>query len=135
MLGVNKSSNCDDFVFPMKAPSQISITKHSDMAVPQTIYEALPLNTNRREIRLSQFHEYVYHSVRVSMIKASLDDPDLSYHALSYCWGEPVFDQAITCNAEDVKITAGLFAVLRRLQHFLDCKLDASTRLLVRHYG
>jgi hypothetical protein len=94
------------------------------MAVPQTIYEGLPLDAGRREIRLLQFHKYVNHSITVSMSKASLDNPDLSYHALSYCWGEPIFDQVITCNGEEVKVTAGLFAALRRLQHFHGLKFE-----------
>jgi hypothetical protein len=65
------------------------------MAVPQSIYEALLLNASRRETRLLQFEEYVKHGITISMIIASLDDPDLHYCALSYCWGTPVFDHFI----------------------------------------
>lgn len=116
----NSNTACllyDDFIFSMKAPSTISVTKHPDMAVPQSIYGALPLNESRREIKLLQFEEYVNHMVTVSMITASLDDPDLNYCALSYCWGTPFFDYLIVCNGRNVGVTPGLFAALRRMQH------------------
>lgn len=45
----------------------------------------------------------------------SLED-NPNYHALSYTWGEPVFDATITCNGHDLQITSNLWNALLRMR-------------------
>jgi hypothetical protein len=39
-----------------------------------------------------------------------------NYEALSYCWGQPIFDRSILCNSVDYPITQGLYQALQRLR-------------------
>ena len=39
------------------------------------------------------------------------------YEALSYCWGDPTFNQQIQCNHKPLAITTNLYAALTQLRH------------------
>lgn len=39
-----------------------------------------------------------------------------SFEALSYCWGEPIFDRSLTCNAVPFPITQSLYFALQRVR-------------------
>ena len=39
------------------------------------------------------------------------------YEALSYCWGDPTFNQQIHCNDKPLAITTNLYAALTQLRH------------------
>jgi hypothetical protein len=41
----------------------------------------------------------------------------LEYEAISYCWGEPIFDHAMQCEDQIVPITQNLAAALRQLRY------------------
>jgi hypothetical protein len=41
---------------------------------------------------------------------------EISYEALSYCWGEPLFTHELTCNGVQYPITSNLCDALRRLR-------------------
>jgi len=50
---------------------------------------------------------------------ANLDQtPDYPYAALSYYWGEPVFDRTITCDDFKMAVSQNLDMALRRARHF-----------------
>ncbi|KAK5124823.1 hypothetical protein LTR85_001536 [Meristemomyces frigidus] len=53
--------------------------------------------------------------IRCTLTKVSLDDP-LDYSCLSYVWGTLDDMQTITLNGDELKVTANLFAVLKRLR-------------------
>lgn len=40
----------------------------------------------------------------------------VEYHALSYWWGEPVFDKNITCNGVELSITSDIHAAIQRIR-------------------
>jgi hypothetical protein len=90
------------------------------MAVPQSVYKDLPLDESRREIRVLKFLEPQDSIISVSMLAISLDDPNIGYDALSYCWGEAIFDHDIICNEQLIKVTKGLFSALQRVQDLPD---------------
>ena len=78
-------------------------------------YSALPPIANT--IRLLQIHsaEALTHPISCELIDVSLNDHP-EFAALSYTWGQPIFDHFITCNHQRLGVTAHLYLALRRLR-------------------
>jgi hypothetical protein len=81
------------------------------------MYEKLPLDSSKREIRLLRVLPGVFNeTVQCELLKASLENPP-KYRALSYVWGNPTLKkQAISVDGQEVWVTANLKHALRRLR-------------------
>ena len=80
-------------------------------------YTKRQTSNSKNEIRLVRL--YVAANVNAPLVcdlrVVSLDEkPD--YSALSYCWGDPVFDQELICEGKTFLITAQLSAALRQIR-------------------
>ena len=79
---------------------------------PNVLYPALE---NDQEIRLITIIPGNNVPIRTTLSKASLNDANESmprYTALSYVWGSPTPRKCITCNDEEITVTANLEAAL-----------------------
>lgn len=89
------------------------ITTHHD---PDVLYPALE---NDQEIRLITIIPEKNVPIRITLSKASLDETNETiprYTALSYVWGSPTPRKSITCNDEEVTVTANLEGALVQLR-------------------
>lgn len=79
-----------------------------------------PLDPTKHEIHLLRVHlaasDHFYHIIKCDLFHASLDDPDLEYDALSYCWGNRKPPQKIITNDTEVLIRPSLDWALRHLR-------------------
>ena len=83
---------------------------------PHQLYPALK---NHQEIRLITIIPENNVPIRTTLSKASLDDTNEmipTYTALSYVWGSPTPRKSITCNGEEITVTASLEAALVQLR-------------------
>jgi hypothetical protein len=72
---------------------------------------------NNREIRLLEIiHGDETSQVACTLHNAFLDDPTISYEALSYTWGNPFRRSIITLNGKKCHVTHNLHRALRRLR-------------------
>jgi hypothetical protein len=73
-----------------------------------------PLSYSNREIRLVTIHLSSEKSapIECTTITVSLDQAP-SYHALSYCWGDPSITVPIRLNGAEVQVTENLGVALR----------------------
>lgn len=83
---------------------------------PDLLYPEL---VNDQDIRLITIIPESNVPIRTTLSKASLNDTNestLQYTALSYVWGPPTPRKSITCNGEEVTVTANLEAALVQLR-------------------
>lgn len=81
-----------------------------------TIFSYQPL-TSTTMIRLLKLHQQSDdEEIRSSLEFADLDDQDLDYEALSYCWGPPVLCRRLRVGEAYLGITQNLHDALERLQ-------------------
>lgn len=95
----------------------MSLTQHViSMANPVTLFHYDPIvgdNTIRiLEIRPGSGIDLVF--CRLRTVRLS-EKP--RYQALSYCWGDPTFNQLIQCNEKPFAITTNLHVALKQLRH------------------
>lgn len=90
-----------------------------------TAYQYEPLQ-NVRCIRLLEIQK-PESSVEPMECKLTevLEEPAPRYAALSYTWGEPIFDHEIRCNGSILKVTANLESALRNIPNAFPVWVDA----------
>ncbi|KAK4493624.1 hypothetical protein PRZ48_014342 [Zasmidium cellare] len=85
-----------------------------------------PLDATKQQIRLLRVHPGSPYdnddTVQCDMFVADLQDPELEYDALSYCWGDPNPQQTILVHNREVEIGPSLESALRHLR-YPDCEL------------
>jgi len=81
------------------------------------VYQYLPLDASRREVRLVHLYPFVKFSdpIQCKIVAVSLDDSP-EYDAMSYCWGEQSNPVSIKIDDSHLPITANLYEGLRRLR-------------------
>ncbi len=85
--------------------------------VPAEDFQYAPIDSASGEIRVLRLHKAAFRSdvVVVDLVTINIQDENHPrFGALSYHWGEPVFDQAIVCNGKKLLINASLQASLKR---------------------
>ena len=105
-----------DVFFSLENLASYTLDRRMLHHYPDLLYPALD---NDHEIRLITFIPENNVPIRTTLSKASLNDTNestLQYIALSYVWGPPTPRKSITCNGEEVTVTANLEAALIQLR-------------------
>ena len=78
-------------------------------------YDFRPLS-GRRTFRVLRIHGSIYpeETVVCDMLEMSLDDAQLCYEAISYCWGGQRPTELIMCEGERILVTKNAEMALRR---------------------
>ncbi|KAJ3454065.1 hypothetical protein MRS44_018697 [Fusarium solani] len=95
----------------------LPLVQENPTPIPLEDFRYTPIDSASGEIRVLRLHEAVFRSdlVVVDLVTINIHDANrLSFGALSYHWGDPVFDQAIVCDSKKLLINASLFASLKR---------------------
>jgi hypothetical protein len=79
-------------------------------------YRALSSKRAVRMIQLEELNSENIPTVRCSLIEVNLDEPGLTYQALSYAWGEETPSSHILTNGKRLAVTANLEDALRHLR-------------------
>ncbi len=85
--------------------------------VPAEDFQYTPIDSASGEIRVLRLHKAVFRFdvVVVDLVTININDENHpSFGALSYHWGDPVFDQTIVCDGKKLLINASLHASLKR---------------------
>lgn len=70
-----------------------------------------------RTIRLLHLHPGQQNDqITFSLQTVSLDDSNVSYEAISYCWGDPKLVAPVYCHSQPLYIPQSLYAVLKQLR-------------------
>jgi len=90
----------------------------SGLRGPLAPYEYKPLDASKRRIRLLALRasDDDNQPIRCSLTAHNLDEISGWYTALSYTWGEPVFDGRMTVDGKELHIIKNLEAALRQLR-------------------
>ncbi|KAF1836091.1 hypothetical protein BDW02DRAFT_256943 [Decorospora gaudefroyi] len=95
----------------------LPLVQHNPTQIPSEDFQYTPIDSASGEIRVLRLHEAVFRSdaVVADLVTINIRDANRPHFgALSYHWGEPVFDQAIVCNGKRLNINASLHACLKR---------------------
>ncbi|RDW63631.1 hypothetical protein BP6252_11176 [Coleophoma cylindrospora] len=95
----------------------LPLVQDNPTEIPSVTFQYSPINSASGEIRVLRLHEAVFRSdaVVVDLITINIHDANHpSFGALSYHWGEMVFNDAIICNGKQLTINASLNGCLKR---------------------
>ena len=106
------------------------------------IYHGLDLDPASRQIRILKLQAAGFEDAPLlaELLVVSLDESP-KYFALSYTWGEAVFDHFIVCNTHHFGITKNLHQALTRLRKsgkrtlWVDQICIYSHRTITKHLG
>jgi hypothetical protein len=93
------------------------LVQDNPIQIPSEDFQYTPIDSTSGEIRVLRLHEAVFRSdaVVVDLVTINIRDANCpNFGALSYHWGELVFDHAIVCNGKKFSVNASLHACLRR---------------------
>ncbi|KAK0113266.1 hypothetical protein ONS95_014961 [Cadophora gregata] len=85
--------------------------------IPEEFYQYTPIDSAAGEIRVLRLREAMFRSDVVVLELVTINIRDVNrpdFAALSYHWGEPLFDKAIVCNEKRLDVNASLLACLKR---------------------
>lgn len=95
----------------------LPLVQDNPTQIPSEEYQYTPIDSASGEIRVLRLHEAVFRSdaVVVDLVTINIRSANRpQFGALSYHWGQPVFDHAIICNGKKLSVNASLHACLKR---------------------
>jgi hypothetical protein len=102
---------------PDRPVYDLPLVQDNPTQIPSEDFQYTPINSASGEIRVLRLHEAVFRSdaVVVDLVTINIRDANRpNFGALSYHWGELVFDHAIVCSGKQLSVNASLHACLRR---------------------
>ena len=98
----------------MQKRVQTVVSKFQKVPTTSLVYPSLRAANDIRVVCIQPGHRIERLVCEIST--ASLDDPELSYIALSYTWGTSANLRSITCNGSRLSLTANLESALQHLR-------------------